>query len=379
MAGSERTPLGRRRFLGYVGSAAAGAAAGSAGGAAWASARDPEPAPPAVPTTSEAVLSPYGPHQPGIAAPAPRVTEVVALDLLPHVDRDALGRLLRAWTGDVEALTTGRPTPGDTEPWLAEAAGVTVTVGLGPGALAAATVEGPWGFGPVPPMRHDRLQERWSGGDLVLVVGAPEGTTAAHAVRQLVRDASPFARQRWRQTGSWNGVDRAGRPVTGRNLFGQVDGTGNPAPGSDLFDRTVWVREPRWAGGTTLVVRRITMDLDLWATLTREEQERAVGRRLDDGARMHPMPPRAHALRARPAQNGGARIFRKGANYSTGEDSGLVFMSFQASVEGQFVPVQTALDQEDALNEWTTALGSAVFAVLPGFDEGDWLGSTLLS
>ena len=91
------------------------------------------------------------------------------------------------------------------------------------------------------------------------------------------------------------------------------------------------------------------------------------------------MPPRAHALRARPAQNGGARIFRKGANYSTGEDSGLVFMSFQASVEGQFVPVQTALDREDALNEWTTALGSAVFAVLPGFDEGDWLGSTLLS
>lgn len=30
------------------------------------------------------------------------------------------------------------------------------------------------------------------------------------------------------------------------------------------------------------------------------------------------------------------------------------------------------------LNEWTTAVGSAVFAVLPGFVEGGRLGETLL-
>lgn len=371
---AEPAGLGRRRFLGYVGSAAAGAAAGSVGGAAWATSRDSDSST----LPAEPADSPYGAHQPGIAARTPPVVEVVALDLRPGVDRDALGRLMRTWTGDVEALVTGRPTPGDTEPWLAGARGLSVTVGLGAGALAAAGATGPWGFGPVPAMRHDRLEERWSDGDLVLVVGAPEGTSSAHAVRQLVRDAEPFAHQRWRQAGSWNGADRDGRQVTGRNLFGQVDGTGNPEPGSDLFDRTVWIGEPAWAGGTSLVVRRIAMDLDRWATLTRGEQERAVGRRLDDGARLDPMARRAHAHVAHPSRNGGARIFRKGANYSTGAESGLVFLSFQASIADQFVPVQTALDGADALNEWTTAIGSATFVVLPGFEEGDWLGSTVL-
>jgi dye decolorizing peroxidase len=355
-----------------VGWAVAGAPAGSAAGVAWAGTRDD--APDARPTGA---LSPYGAHQPGIAAPTPAVVEVIALDLLPGTDHDAVARLLRAWTGDAEALTAGRPTPGDTEPWLA-GAGVTVTVGLGARALAAARVEPPPGFGAVPPMRHDRLEERWSDGDLVLVVGAPEGTTAAHAVRQLVRDAAPFARQRWRQAGSWNGVDRAGRPVTGRNLFGQLDGTGNPAPGTEEFDRTVWIADPPWRGGTTLVVRRIAMDLDTWASLTRDEQERAVGRRLDDGTRLRPTRPGAHADLAAAARNAGRRIFRKGVNYSVGEESGLLFLAFQASIEDQFVPLQQTLDRADALNEWTTAVGSASFAVLPGFADGDWLGSTLL-
>jgi dye decolorizing peroxidase len=367
--------LGRRRFLGYVGSAAAGAAAGTAGGAAWGAARDDRPAR----SGPGREVAPYGAHQPGVAAPTPAVLELVALDLLPGTDRDALGRLLRVWTSDVEALATGRPTPGDTEAWLAAArADLTVTVGLGLGALAAAWVDPPVGFEPVPPMRHDRLEDRWSGGDLVLLVGARDGTTVAHAVRQLVRDAAPFARQRWRQTGFWNGVDPDGRPVTGRNLFGQLDGTASPTPGSDVFDETVWIREPPWTGATTLVVRRIAMDLDTWATLTRDEQERAMGRRLDTGDRLSDPGPRAHARLAHPMENAGARIVRKGVSYATPDDSGLVFLGFQASVAGQFVPIQRSLDRADALNTWTTAIGSAQFVVLPGFDRGDWLGSTVL-
>ncbi len=377
---SGRTGLPRRRFLGYVGSAVAGAAAGTAGGAAWGATRDDAPPAAADRRGLGVEHSPYGVHQAGITAPTPAVVEVVALDLLPSTDRAALGRLLRAWTGDIEALTTGRPTPGDTEPWLAAArADLTVTVGLGPGALAAGRVEGPLGFEPVPPMRHDRLEDAWSGGDLVLVVGAREGTTLAHAVRQLLRDAAPFARERWRQTGFWNGTDAEGRPVVGRNLFGQLDGTANPTPGTDVFDETVWIPATAWAAGTTLVVRRIAMDLDTWAELTRDKQEQALGRTLDDGARLPDPGPQAHARLAHPMENAGARIFRKGVSYATGRQSGLVFMSYQASVAGQFVPIQRSLDRADSLNTWTTAVGSASFAVLPGFAEGDWLGSGLLS
>lgn len=64
---------------------------------------------------------------------------------------------------------------------------------------------------------------------------------------------------------------------------------------------------------------------------------------------------------------------------SGGTQSGLLFLSFQADINRQFVPMQHRLDMHDALNEWTRATGSAVFAVLPGFREGGWLGDTILS
>ncbi len=395
--------LGRRGFLGYVGSAVAGAAAGTAGGAAVASTQVAGAADPAPPGRQ---VSPHGVHQPGVAAPTPSLVEVVALDLHPDVERDALARLLRLWTGDIEAITTGRAAPGDPAPWLAAGmADLTVTVGFGGGAFTSRLLgTPPPGLVDVPPMRHDRLQPRWCGGDVALLVGGRDGTTVSHAVRRLVADAAPFARQRWRQVGFWNGTDEQGRPMTGRNLFGQVDGSGNPSAGSREFDQTVWIDRGPWAGGTSLVVRRIAMHLDTWSELTRDEQERAVGRRLSDGAPLtggdeHSdldlaarrggrlvIPGDAHARMAHPSLNGGARIFRRGASYTQDRDtgsgtvteSGLVFMSFQASVADQFVPVQRALDESDALNEWTTAIGSATFAILPGFEAGDWLGAEIL-
>ena len=154
-----------------------------------------------------------------------------------------------------------------------------------------------------------------------------------------------------------------------------------------------------------MVVRRIRMDLDTWDGLTRDQQEKAVGRRLGDGAPLsgtrekdrpdllavddagrRVIPLAAHVRRAHPGLNAGRRIFRKGANYTvpvatggaTSVESGLVFLSYQADVAEQFVPIQQTLDASDALNRWTTAIGSAAFAVLPGFTAGTWLGHQVL-
>ena len=44
----------------------------------------------------------------------------------------------------------------------------------------------------------------------------------------------------------------------------------------------------------------------------------------------------------------------------------------------QFVPVQRRLAEADLLNLWTTPIGSAVFAVLPGAQPGEVLGEALL-
>ncbi len=409
-------PPSRRRFLSVLGGAAAGAAAGAAvaGPVTAAALRDGSGTAAAAPALPMGTVSPYGAHQAGIATPTPRFAEVLALDLRGAVDAAALGRLLRLWTGDVVALAAGRPAPGDTAPELATPhADLTITVGVGGRVFGLDGLDGldglrarrPAGLVDVPPMRHDRLEPRWSGGDLVLVVAAHDGTSVAHAARRLVADAAPFATLRWRQTGFWNGYDAMGRPVTGRNLFGQVDGSANPAPGTPLFARTVWAREPDWfRGGTTLVVRRIRLDLDGWDRLTRDQQERAVGRDLATGAPLSGGSEKdgldlravrdgrraialdAHARLSHPTQNAGARIFRKGLNYTAdagtdrpaGTESGLLFLSFQADVGRQFVPIQQRLDAGDALNTWTTATGSATFAVLPGFRPGGWLGDTLL-
>jgi dye decolorizing peroxidase len=173
-----------------------------------------------------------------------------------------------------------------------------------------------------------------------------------------------------------------------------------------LFDSVVWTKTPSWfAGGTTMVVRRISMDLDLWDTVTRGDQELSVGRNLDNGAPLTGseetdkpdfaaqdeefdravIPEDSHLALSHPDNNGGLRILRRGINYTTfdatsgARDAGLVFISFQADLGEQFVPLQRRLDKGDRLNEWTTTIGSAEFAVLPGFAEGGWLGDTLLT
>ncbi|GAB3821428.1 Dyp-type peroxidase [Kribbella italica] len=388
----------RRQLLAYAGVAAAGAAAS---GTAVALSNSPAPAE-AVPSRD---LSPYGDHQPAISAPSPKHAELVALNLLGSTDRAALGRLMRLWSTDIVALTEGRPTPGDTAPELAVPnAALTVTVGFGPRVFTrpGLTAYKPRGLDELPVMRHDRLLPTWSGGDLLIQVGADDPVSVVHAVRRLVADAAPFAKPVWRQTGFWNGTGPDGKPVTGRNLFGQVDGTGNPAVGTPEFDATVWADGPEWfRGGTTLVVRRIRMNLDTWDELTRSEQERAVGRKLATGAPVtgtteHDeldlqardadgrlmIAENAHSRLSHHSTNDGRRIFRKGLNYvqDTGasRESGLIFLSYQADVAGQFLPLLARLDAADALNEWTTTIGSAVFAIPPGWHEDGWLARDLL-
>lgn len=92
----------------------------------------------------------------------------------------------------------------------------------------------------------------------------------------------------------------------------------------------------------------------------------------------------AHMRRARP-EDETQRIFRRAFNYDAApaagvvSDSGLIFVSYQADVERQFVPIQRRLDEVDLLNEWTSPVGSAVFAAPPGCEPGGFIGEQLFS
>lgn len=346
----------------------------------------------------------HGRHQAGIATAPTAHAVFLAMDLKPEVDRSALTRMMRVLSDDAARLTQGDPSLADTEPELAHTPSrLTVTFGFGPEFVKRAKGRSPVWLRPLPSFEIDQLEDRWSGGDLLLQVSSEDPLVVSHAVRVLLKDARGFASVRWRQSGfrRASGTDAPG--TTMRNLFGQVDGTVNPAIGTPDFDTTVWCTDGWWAGGTGFVLRRIAMDLEGWDQVGRAGREASIGRRLGDGSpltgeREHDQPDLearnaiglpvisdfAHLRRAQtddPTQV----ILRRPYNYddapsgSEVSNSGLLFASFQADIDHQFVPLQQRLSDLDLLNEWTTPIGSSVFVIPPGCAEGGFVGETLLT
>ncbi|SNS71980.1 Dyp-type peroxidase [Rhodococcoides kyotonense] len=377
---AEHARLSRRHLLG------GGVAALGAAGLTYGMAREPDEV-----AFGGDVVPFHGKHQAGIATSPQAHGMFVAFDLLDGRGRDDLIAILRMWTADAGRLTQGLPALADTEPELAtEPSRLTVTVGLGPGAFEAAGVESP--VGPLPAFGIDRLESRWSDGDLLLQICADDPVPVAHAVRVLTKNVRSMASTRWVQRGFRPARGSQVSGTTMRNLMGQIDGTENLAPTTD-FDTLVWDD----SGGTTLVLRRIAVEMDAWDELDRGGREFAVGRRLDTGAPLtgeseHDtadfeatdkfgipvISPASHIARARHRRDG-ERFFRRAYNYDDPpSSSGLIFAAYQRDIEQQFLPVQRRLDEHDALNEWTTPIGSAVFTVPPGVAEGGYLGEGML-
>ncbi|WP_084350810.1 Dyp-type peroxidase [Millisia brevis] len=357
----------------------------------------------AEPLNGDRLVDFHGAHQAGIATAAQAHATFIGLDLHPEVDRAGLRRLMRILSDDAARLTRGSAALADSEPELAiSPAGLTVTFGFGPGFVARTGRDGPAWLRPLPAFSIDRLQPEWNDGDLLLQVASDDPITVAHAVRMLLKDARSFAGVRWTQQGFRHAHGTVAPGTTMRNLFGQVDGTTNPTPGTDTFDRVVWATDGWLAGGTGIVIRRTAMDLDTWDRLDRGGREQSVGRRLDTGAPLtgaaehdepdftattaigFPVIPEFSHMRRARSDNPDEVIFRRAYNYdlppSGGavSDSGLIFVAYQADVDAQFVPIQRRLDELDLLNEWTTPIGSAVFAVPPGCAPDGYIGETLL-
>ncbi|SDG16280.1 dye decolorizing peroxidase [Sinosporangium album] len=395
-----RRGVSRRGLLAGGTAAAASLVATASGGRAEAEAG-------AVPY-GKAVEPFHGPHQAGIATTPQTYAVFLGLDLREGTDREALVRLMRLLTDDARRLVEGRPALADTEPELAVLpAKLTITYGFGPGFFAAAKLDHqrPESLRALPPFKIDKLEKRWSGGDLLVQICCDDGVTLSHALRMIVKDVRSFASVRWTQRGFRRSPQVEAPGLTQRNLMGQLDGTVNPKPGTPDFARAIWVSEgPEWLrGGTTLVLRRIRMELETWDAVDRVAKEFSVGRRLDTGApltgRAELDPPDftrlnslgfpvisefSHVRRAHVA-DAGMRIFRRAYNYDEGltaggrSDVGLLFASYQADIDRQFVPIQRRLAEVDLLNEWTTPIGSAVFAIPPGCSPSGWIGDTLLS
>ncbi|SEG75573.1 dye decolorizing peroxidase [Thermomonospora echinospora] len=392
----------------------------------------------------------HGAHQPGIATPQQRYALFAAFDLeavhpvrkRPLTTEQVAANfrtLMEQWTVVAESLMQGRPPrlrpvgspQAPLDSGIADGldpSRLTVTFGLGPELFEriGRQRERPHRLRPLPAFRTDRLEDAWSGGELLVQVCADDPQVVSRAFRSLRTRAPGVARLRWSQQG-FLGVFGDSTP---RNLFGHKDGTANPRLGSAEFDAAVWATpqdEPAWfSGGTYLVFRKIRMDLPKWDTSPAHTQDQAIGRRRDNGAplsggheftdldltRTGPdgkplIPADSHVALIRDIP-----MLRRSYNYDYGfqgitepivtaphddghadhdhgpgmpkhaggghdiYDSGVLFCAYLRDPE-EFVRAQRKLAESDRLNDFIRHTGSAVFAVPPGVRPGGHLAAGL--
>jgi deferrochelatase/peroxidase EfeB len=430
--------VGRRTLLGSAVASVGGAAvAGFAGGRLGAGAGR-APARAATPVASDTV-SPFGAHQAGVATVQQRYATLVAADLTV-AGAASLRRFLTDVSATVALITRGEEpppssmfsegaaTPTDFATDLS-AARLTVTVGVGARVLELPGVvrEAPRRLRPLPAFSGDHLDPRWGGGDLLFQICADDAQVVSAAMRALRARMPGYAVIRWTHSGFMSAPRSGGTP---RNMFGQKDGTSNPRPGTTEFDDVVWALpdEPDWfANGTYLVFRKIRMNTASWDLTARAEQDAVIGRRRSDGApltgeREHDQPdleattaegPPVIAADAHIRRAHGFSMLRRSYSYDYGFltamaggspdplehpedhphapgtedhhhgghgklDVGLLFCAYGNDPDNQFIAAQRRLAEQDRLNSFIQHTGSAIFAILPGFEETGYIGDTLV-
>jgi deferrochelatase/peroxidase EfeB len=415
--------LSRRGLLGLAGAGVAGLGLGIAGDRAALAAQAA-----AAETRPDAVYPFYQEHQAGIVTPAQDRLHFAAFDITDGTSRADLIELLQDWTVAAALMTAGKDVgsygavsgpydapPEDTGEALGlPPAGLTITFGFGPSLFQ--TAEGVDRFGvasrrpaelvDLPHFPGDMLEDTSSGGDLCIQACANDPQVAVHAIRNLSRIAFGRAAIRWSQLGFGRTSSTSTSQATPRNLFGFKDGTANikaeePAAVTEHLwvgakDGTGWL-----TGGSYLVARRIRMTIETWDRTSLREQETVIGRNKGEGAPLSGgteftepdfelagradkplIDTTAHVRLAHPTQNDGIRILRRGYNFVDGNDAlgrldaGLFFISFQRT-PASFTSVQLNLARNDALNEYTRHVGSALFAVPPGARKGSYVGAGL--
>ena len=350
----------------------------------------------------------YGKCQSGITTPIQRQVYFAVLDLATE-DLETIRGIFKSWTAYIARMMQGELVeayksntmlpPTDT----GEAVGMgterlTITVGVSPTFLDKLKLSSKKlpELEDLPKFARDQLQEDFTGGDICIQACAEDAQVAFHAVRNLLRKGREHLTLKWSQTGYAAITSQGSTP---RNLFGFKDGTAN-VTSQDDFDRVIWCDQDNWMkNGTYLIVRRVQMHLETWDRTSLREQENTFGRHRDSGApfgavdEFDPVdlelkddkgnlviPEDCHV---RLAKEVGEEIYRRAFSYANGIDprtgqfdAGLLFISFQKDPQ-QFIKVQKNLGTKDKLNEYITHVGSGLFAILPGVEEGGYLGQSL--
>lgn len=358
-------------------------------------------------------------EQAGIRTSPQRHVFYMTFDLT-SAQRSDLQILLARWSGAIAQLMKGE-TIGQVEPIRANGVGfdtgealdlgpasLTVTVGLGPRIFTdtyGLSHQRPALLRDLKRLPSDALEPRLTGGDLSLQACADDPQVAYHAVRDLARIAKDTGAAATRWTVMGFGRASAGKgETTPRNLLGFKDGTRNVMENAD-FDKFVWISDgPSWQRhGTYQIVRKIQMHIENWDTDRVSDQNKVIGRFKISGAPLTGtrefdtpdfekkdadgnfiIPLTAHIRLAAHENNGGIKILRRPYNYTDGInqvgllDAGLLFIAYQNDPT-HFETLQVKLGASDALNEYVSHIGSAIFFVPPAPQEGSYIAEGMFA
>ena len=414
-AAPARSGLSRRGLLGLAGAGVVGAGLGFG--------VDRVLTPEATAASGASASYPfYGDHQAGILTAAQDRLHFAAFDV-SDITAKELEELLADWTYAAGRMTAGLGAgefgpasgpydapPDDTGEALdLPPSGLTITFGFGPALFDdrfGLASKRPEALIDLPHFPGDALLPALVGGDLCIQACSDDPQIAVHAIRNLSRIAFGRASLRWSQLGFGRTSSTTRAQATPRNLFGFKDGTANLRAEDAATAKDVWVQRgdgAAWmAGGSYLVSRKIRMTIETWDRSSLREQERVVGRTKGEGAPLSggteftapdfaitgrgdaPLIDEAsHVRLAHPDTNKGATILRRGYNFVDGNDdlgrlnAGLFFICFQRDPREQFVPIQSRLARNDAMNEYLRHVGSGIFAVPPGARKGGSIGDGL--
>ena len=137
----------------------------------------------------------FGKFQSGISTPAQANLTLIAFDAKPGIDKSALGRWMRLWTNDAANLTQGKEVIGAVNPGMEKnPARLTATFGFGYELFKKVGIEWPLKERTIPKFETiDQLEDRWSGGDVVVQICGDDPLSVFNLGVVLKKDAEPFA------------------------------------------------------------------------------------------------------------------------------------------------------------------------------------------
>ncbi|MXV44991.1 Dyp-type peroxidase [Saccharibacter sp. 17.LH.SD] len=361
-------------------------------------------------------------HQPGITTPQQPFLYFITFDLKTDNRRDVI-TLMQRWSDMAASLINEKtpPTPVDSGETIGlPSPNLTLTFGFGPGLFIHEGKDRydllsrrPAALADLPRFNGDQLIAARSGGDLCVQSCANDPQSAFHAARSLTRAAYGIAEPRWSQAGF---LPHFSKNQTPRNLMGFKDGTINPDTHSPkVADKYIWADPkacPWMEGGSYLVARIIRIALEHWDQMKVSFQEETMGRQKKSGAPIggvHEFDPltlkqtdkdgnlltaeNSHARLAAPEENDGAQLLRRAYAYNNGLsftaerwppwrqgnefDAGLLFLCYQQDPRTAFTKIFERMAKFDMMNQFTTHIGSALFAC-PGREDGHYIGASLL-